>query len=249
MYNYCIRSLIFAICLTFGIISGSLSFRVAEDTKPAEGTPQPLPEHHDFFARVRTEEFSSPEPSPAPLDPSEVRKTFCTDPAIRPIWKLIRRNKDVREALDHVWSRYDDPDCRSMFELKYVDLDRDGRAEILVRGGRVALCGAVGNCDFWVIKQERKGLRLLLHGNDYIDATDMGKQVLKTRTNGYADLLLKGHSSVSETSYSTYKYDGRRYVERRCRYELPNYEDPNYNSEKPTWHFISCREFLKDQSS
>lgn len=203
-------------------------------------------QYYDFLAVRKLAEPAPTEPKPTPIDQGELRKTFCSDPTIRPIWKLITRDPDVREALAYVWSPFGNPDCKTMFELKYVDLDRDGREEILVRGGGSALCGAVGNCDFWVIKRGRKGLRVLLHADDYTDATEMGKQVLKARTNGYADLLLKGHFSASATSYSTYEYNGRRYVESQCRYHVPNYNHPQYDTENPRWHFISCTKFSRN---
>jgi hypothetical protein len=246
MARFGLNFLTFFVSLTIGISFGAvrLDFSSERDLR-RDQLPAESPEKYDFFAGHKQIESTSPEQNSVRIDPSEVRKTFCSDPAIRPIWKLIRRDPEVREALEYVWSPFGDSDCKAMFELKYVDLDRDGRAEILVRGGGTALCGAVGNCDFWVIKRERTGLRLLLHADDYIDATDMGKQVLKTRTNGHADLLLKGHFSASETSYSTYKYNRRRYVESRCRYHVPNYNDPKYDNENPTWHFISCREFYR----
>lgn len=236
----------FFVSLAIGAFSGSLKLRPISESSTRDTTERVTAgEYYDFFAADKKVESTPPANTSPQIEPGEARKTFCSDPEIRPIWRLIRRDPEVREALEYVWNPFDNPDCKAMFELKYVDLDRDGRAEILVRGG-VALCGAVGNCDFWVIKRERKSLRLLLHAGDYIDATDMGKQVLKARTNGYADLLLKGHFSASETRYSTYKFNGRRYVESKCRYHVPNYDDPQYDNENPTWHLISCREFSRN---
>jgi hypothetical protein len=230
--------LAFFSCLIAGILSGSI--RRAETYNRDE---QQIASHkyYDFLANAKPGESVSVEQEPTQIDLGEARKTFCTDPTIRPIWKLIRRTPEVREALEYVWSPFDDPDCKAMFELNDVYLDRDGRTEILVRGGGTALCGAVGNCDFWVIKREREGLRILLHADDYIDVTDMGKQVLRARTKGYADLLLKGHFSASETSYSTYKFNGKKYVETKCLYNIPD----NYTDQNTKWRFITCKEFYR----
>jgi len=250
MARFGLQLLTFFLSLAIGVFSGLIRLGPASESRTHDTTERVTAgEYYDFFAANTADASTPPANIYSKIVPGEARKTFCSNPTIRPIWKLIRRDPEVREALEYVWSTWDYSDCKDMFELKYVDLDRDGRAEILVRGGGTQLCGGVGNCDFWVIKRERKGLRLLLHADDYVDVTDMGKQVLKVRTNGYADLLLKGHFSASETSYSTYKYNGRRYVETKCRYHVPNYNDPHYDNEKPTWHFISCREFNREMKN
>ncbi|MGQ0541454.1 MAG: hypothetical protein ACT4O9_06340 [Blastocatellia bacterium] len=146
----------------------------------------------------------------------------------------------MREILDYTTQS---PDCRDVFEIKHVDLNRDGRKEILVRSTTAQFCGAVGNCDFWIFERRRSGLRMLLHGDDYWDVTKMGDQVKRTRTNGYSDILLKGHFSVSETSYSTYKFNGRKYVETKCLYETPK----EHNGDKTTWEFVTCKEFYRER--
>lgn len=249
MTRFGLQVLTFCLSLTIGLVSGLLELNSSDEGESlGKNTTGPVTtgEYYDFFAATKAVESRPPAQNSPQIERGEARKTFCSDSTMRPIWKLIRRDPEVREALEYVWSPIDSADCKKMFELKYLDLDRDGRAEILVRGGGITLCGAVGNCDFWVIKRDPKGLRVLLHADDYIDATDMGKQVLKSRTNGYTDLLLKGHFSASETSYSTYKYNGRRYVESKCLYHVPNYNDRRYDDKDPTWHFITCREFSRN---
>lgn len=178
-----------------------------------------------------------------PRDQEEVPRLsrgFCNDPKIKPIWNAIRRDKEVRDALDEETST---PDCRDIFEIRYVDLNRRGKKEILARVLSIPFCGAVGNCDLFVLEQTRKGLRLLLHANDYVDATEMGEQVLRKRTNGYLDILTKGHFSAAETSHTTYNFNGRKYVETNCKYSVPKYD----NSGKANWEFISCKEFTRRQ--
>lgn len=232
--------IVFAFCFGLGISMSLNTASVPTEKKKRIETepPSAASDNYDFFANTEPSSEKN-------VGPTKLQKTFCTDPEILPIWKLIRRDPEVREALDYVWSSFDVSDCKEMFELKYVDLDRDGRKEILVRARTVGLCGAVGNCAFWIIKREQKQLKILLYSSDYFDITEMGRQTLSTRTNGYSDVILKGHFSAAETSYSTYKFNGRKYVERKCLYHVPNYANPRYSSEDPTWHFITCKAFYK----
>ena len=130
---------------------------------------------------------------------------------------------------------------RDAFEISYFDLNRDGKKEILARGIGIPFCGAVGNCDMFVLQKIRKGLRVLLHADDYTDATEMGEQVSRRRTNGYLDITTKGHFSASETSHTTYKFNGIKYVEISCKYEIATYDREN----NLAWEFISCKEFYR----
>jgi len=120
-----------------------------------------------------------------------------------------------------------------------ADLNGDGNKEVLVRGKNFQVCSGVGNCGFWVFERTGSKLKLLLSASDYADISDLGDQVLKSQTNGYSDLLLMGHFSVSNTGLYTYKFDGVKYVEARCRYEVPNYKTP----EEHDGEIITCKEF------
>lgn len=245
--RYRFNFLIFIGCLIAGIVFSSVRLELSKKSGPRNASTEQTTSHeyYDFLTVPKPAEPMPPIAEPTPIPAGEVRKTYCLDSRIRPIWNLIRRDPDVREALTYVWSRFDSPNCKEMFELKYIDLDLDGWKEVLVRSRTFTLCGAAGNCDFWVIKQERDGRRVLLYAKDYVGSTAMGKQVIKARTNGYADLLLKGNGSISETTYSTYKFNGRKYVEGKCVYEFPNYHDPRYSEDKPTWQRVPCREFYR----
>lgn len=208
------------------------------DTTPSDVPPLPFrpivvqSEAYDFF--------SSPQMPAEPISELVAKKTYCHDPKLVGIWNTIRREKEVRELLDYTT---ESPDCKDMFEVKYVDLNLDRRPEILVRARTIQFCGAVGNCDLWVLDTTGKQYRVLLHADDYVDRSDMGEQVRPTKTHGYSDLLLKGHFSAGNTSFSTYKFDGKKYRESRCLYETYKYDEDN----KPKWYFVKCSEFYRGQ--
>jgi len=131
--------------------------------------------------------------------------------------------------------------CEELFEIKQIDLNRDGRKEILVRGATVPLCGGVGNCSFWIFAKYGNEYRSLLSASDYVDQSVMGNQVLKSSTKGYRDILIKGHFSAGATGFYYQKFNGRKYVESRCLY---NVFDKEVNG-KAKFKFITCEEFDK----
>jgi hypothetical protein len=130
--------------------------------------------------------------------------------------------------------------CGDLFEIRYVDLNRDGTPEILARGKTTPLCGGVGNCTFYVLKKTSGGYRKLFITTDYVDRSVMGRQAQRSRTRGYANILTTGHIVAGETSFSLARFNGRRYVEDPC----PNYEvyDRTVNG-KPRFKLVSCRVF------
>ena len=221
----------FFIAISLGYIGVLIANRMMQATAPqSKETVRNLREIETprkiVLPRTSIKEESSPPPK------------FCNDPAIKPIWNAIRRDEEVREALDH---RASPVDCHEAFEIGYFDLNGDGKKEILARAIGIPFCGAVGNCDVFVLQKTRKGLRLLLHADDYTDASEMGEQLSQSRTNGYLDVTTKGHFSASETSYTTYKFNGGKYVEISCKYEIATYDRDN----KLALESISCKEFYR----
>lgn len=131
-----------------------------------------------------------------------------------------------------------------MFEIFKFDLNSDGRKEIILRGKVFGMCGATGNCGFWIFEKKGKKYRKVLRSHDYADITVMGEQIQKKKTNGFNNILLKYHFSVSKTVYSTYKFDGRKYVERKCLVSTPI--SKTLSEKTPKWHFVSCKKYFKD---
>lgn len=233
MLRYVSFLLVFCTTFAIGLICAPANHSLLE--KSIQPGPNPAAEaRHDFF------EIAAPERPKPTVRYAPPKKTFCSDSEILPIWNALFRDKESREVLEY---STDVQDCREILEIKYIDLNGDRRKEVLVRAVTIPSCGAVGNCDFWVLEKRTGRHRILLHGDDYWDASRMGEQVLRNRTKGYRDILLKGHFSASDTSYSTYRFNGNRYIESRCRYHIPDHE--NSTADETKWHFVTCNEYAR----
>ena len=93
-------------------------------------------------------------------------------------------------------------------EARRLDLNGDGRAEVLV-SGRLRLCFPLGvNCRQWVYARESGGRyhRLLATWGSSLNP-------LATRTHGWRDLAAPLRLSSMEASRSVFRFDGRRYVD------------------------------------
>src|SRR5829696_3631212 len=126
---------------------------------------------------------------PSPVAERVRAALSCYDMNILPIWHELKKDEEFQDRVGY-WS--DSSDCSDMLEIKIVDLNSDGKKEFLVRGKNFHLCGAVGNCGFWIFEKKGSRFRRLLSGSDYVDISALGEQVLRTKTKGYADLLLRG---------------------------------------------------------
>lgn len=242
MSQFVFRLLTFLLTLGVGLFFGFVKLNLNDDSalpKKQDEQVDKTPEHYNFFSPPRSDTHGVEE-SVNTTNPLEVRRTFCTDPKLRPIWNAIRRDREIREMLDYTT---ESPDCRDMFEVKYVDLNRDGRKEILLRATAIQFCGAVGNCAFWIFERKGSRYRILHEGSDYVDRSKMGEQVLRTKTKGYNDILVKGHFTAAHTGFYYFKFDGRKYKDSKCLYEVPYYDSKN----NLRWKFITCTQFYREQ--
>ena len=91
-----------------------------------------------------------------------------------------------------------------------VDLNRDRVPEYEVGvSGPCSDCGMV-NCSIWLYRPSLTGYELILDG-----ASGFGLNVLKTLTNGYADVRVDARDNAAVQSQVTYKFDGKQYREAR----------------------------------
>ena len=91
-----------------------------------------------------------------------------------------------------------------------VDLKSTGESALVVQGDGVCMCGAVGNCPFWLVS-EGPNTKLLLKA--------VGIQsfaVQKRRTDTFFDLVLGTHDSAMETDLQQFHFDGVRYRRIGC---------------------------------
>lgn len=232
-----LRSTSYVIVFLFAFVLGLLfapTVSPSLNEQPDAPAPYLVNVHHDFFGSATQNNATKP----VKTAQTKELTTFCNDRKILPIWKALFRDGASREVLEYSNNARD---CRDILEIYHVDLNGDRRSEVLVRAVTLPSCGAVGNCDFWVLEKRSGRYRIILHGDDYWDITEMGKQMLHQKTNGYRDILLKGHFSAAETRYVTYRFNGKRYVVSRCRYQV--HDHANSTAKKPKWHFVSCKQF------
>ena len=224
--------------VTFGISSYILFTLYSENKNNSENASQKPIQKISIYAQ-ETPEYTQ-ESIDYPQEKTEKKKPFCRNKEILPIWKLIIED---RYFLEQSSGLFEGPDCSDMFEILKFDLNQDGEKEILLRGNSADLCGAVGNCGFWIFGKKGKNYRKLLSASDYFEVNEMGDQVKTQMTSGYRDILLKAHWNSSDTVHRTYKFNGQKYIESKC---LVDYYIRG-TEPSPKWKFISCREHEKLQ--
>lgn len=123
--------------------------------------------------------------------------------------QLLTESRDLRECMEQ-----EDGGLRAAEEaatVEEVDLNRDGVMEYEVSPAGPCVCGMV-NCELYVYRQGPRGYESILE-----NASGMGIEVLKTSSNGYADLRVDARNNAATYSSSTYKFDGKQYRETSSR--------------------------------
>ena len=90
-----------------------------------------------------------------------------------------------------------------------VDLNRDGVPEYEVGISGPCDCGMV-NCSIYLYRSSLTGYESLLEG-----ASGFDLNVLKTSSNGYADVRVDARDNAAVQARTTYKFDGKQYREAR----------------------------------
>ena len=99
------------------------------------------------------------------------------------------------------------------FVAERVDLDGDGKPELLIQSSRNEPLCPTPNCPAWAYRIDgERYVRLLSDVAGYID----GVTVLATSTKGMLDLRLQQHSSASERDVVVYRFDGQAYKASDC---------------------------------
>ena len=222
--------------LSVGLVSSYFAYGRAPGPPPAPMQPGKNIVFRPMTS-VRRKPDAEPLVSPSPI-PAEPTKPFCRDKRILPVWNQIKRKVD-KEQWKHAIEFTGIADCSKFLEAMYFDLDRDGRSEILVRASCTPFCGATGNCSFWIFKKVGQSYKEILETGDYVDIVDMGDQILRTKTNGFNDILVKSHLNASDTAYSTYRHNGRKYVLRSDLVSAHHYD----KNGKVYWKFITLEEW------
>jgi hypothetical protein len=98
---------------------------------------------------------------------------------------------------------------RKAVRIELIDLNRDGKQELLISGKQGCTCGA-RRCYYWIYRRRGNGHELMLSGVVGDSVTP-----LKISTNGYLDLEVAGPAG-NDFVFIRYKFDGARYRERGC---------------------------------
>lgn len=136
--------------------------------------------------------------------------------------------KEVRSKLFQQ-ALADSPDVRDCIEkeeggmrtaeenmsVEEVDLNRDGVSEYQVELTGPCVCGMV-NCSIYLYRKSAAGYESILE-----DASGFGLEVLKTSSNGYADVRVAARDNAATQSQTVYKFDGKHYREAGTRMVNP----------------------------
>jgi hypothetical protein len=114
--------------------------------------------------------------------------------------------------------------------FKRVDL-AEQKTGYVVQGWGVCMCGAVGNCPFWVFDSDMK---VILKDGAQTFA------ILPNITNGQYDLVLREHDSASESDWTLYQFTGKLYKKTRCA-DVNFSPTPNVVLKKPVITAVSCK--------
>lgn len=227
--------------ITFGISSFIVfNLFISLPDEVNQSTKFEMTEINGKWKFIPVKEFTPQKPDEAYDKPKkkERQKPFCRDKKLLPVWNLLLNDEYFRERSGLL---FDEPNCADMFEVLEFDLNRDGRKELLLRGKSSSLCGGTGNCGFWIFEKKGRKYRKLLTDSDFVDITEMGGQIKKSRTKGYLNIITKGHITAGNTRYSTYKFNGRRYKESKCLVDAYI----SGTSDNPKGEFINCKKFYK----
>jgi hypothetical protein len=103
------------------------------------------------------------------------------------------------------------PQVAAETRIKYIDLNGDGKPEVVAQaGGERSGCSPTGNCPFWIFHRQGESYEILLEGEGQTFA------VQRTRTKGLLDIVLSRHGSAFDSEARTYSFDGESYREGSC---------------------------------
>lgn len=105
--------------------------------------------------------------------------------------------------------------------IKRIRLDDAGLSGLVVQGNGDCMCGATGNCNFWLIAERPSGFDVVLRTIGI-----QSFEIKKTMANGYFDVVLGSHDSATRTDLGLYHYTGTYY--RRAACALMSYDGPNW---------------------
>jgi hypothetical protein len=99
-------------------------------------------------------------------------------------------------------------DIRTWFSAAALDLNDDGRGDLIVTSKERCLNGA-DNDWFWIFRNTGRGYQLALKGGTF------NVTLLRAKTHGFRDIETDGYTAAA-TYTNIYKFNGRAYKPRKC---------------------------------
>ncbi len=90
--------------------------------------------------------------------------------------------------------------------VKYVDLNGDGKPEVIAQSTDVTTCSSTGNCRVWVLRKLKNQYSVVLNETGQTFTVQPGS------TNGFHDLVLTLHDSAFASDGKVFRFDGRAYT-------------------------------------
>ena len=102
--------------------------------------------------------------------------------------------------------------------VELVDLNGDGKPEIVAQANGLGPCGGTGNCIFWIFERTADGLKLLLDTDDRSQVIFEKILIRPWSTNGYRDIVLGSHSNATSRSLVWFQFMRGAYRIHACYY-------------------------------
>lgn len=96
------------------------------------------------------------------------------------------------------------------FRVKRIAIGPGGVTGLVVQGMGSCMCGATGNCPFWLIG-ENGSPRLLL-----TEPVIQSFAIESVQSHGYYDVVLGSHDSAMRIDLQRFRFDGTRYRRHGC---------------------------------
>jgi hypothetical protein len=122
------------------------------------------------------------------------------------VLQILRQDERVQRC----FRNGDEPQngIASWFKASAIDLNNDGRADLVVKPENDCLFGA-NITPFWIFHNTGNSYELVLKTHT------LGLDILRSRTNGFLNIRVEAASAVMIYG-SEYRFDGKRYMPRRC---------------------------------
>jgi hypothetical protein len=119
------------------------------------------------------------------------------------VLEILAREERVSSCLEG-----EQKDIDNVFSTAPIDLDSDGKMDVVVKAEDACLWGA-NQGPFWVFVRTEQGFQLIFH------TYGLGISIESSSTNGFRDIST-GAAQVRESFDATYKFDGQTYQLWRC---------------------------------